>query len=116
MTMVGFVEAPPGRSRAVEASRRRHTHLSVIGQFLGPAPSTFTQVAFGDCLEPPGNSANQVRLVSCPGCLAEQLGIPLAKLPDAHRTQGSHLLLDINSHWTPFWFSVTLTPGYAQTH
>ena len=69
----------------VETSRRRHTHLSIIGQFLGPASSTFTQVAFGDCLEPPGNSANQVRLVPCPGRLAEQLGIPLAKLPDAHR-------------------------------
>ena len=48
-----------------------------IDPFLGLRGYQVRELAFGIGLEPPGNSANQVRLVPCPTCLAEQLGIPL---------------------------------------
>jgi hypothetical protein len=89
---------------------RRGPHLSVDCQFLGPPPGPFAQVPFGVCLQPPGDLADQIRLVARPRFFAKDLRVSPPDFASRQLLQRSNFCLDIELHGHFLGFSVPLTP------
>jgi hypothetical protein len=83
----------------VSAAWRKQSQISVVGKFGGTQSGTLGKVAFGQCLNTPGNALNQPdAIVACAGIVAKQIGEFTAQLVIAHFTQRSELVGDIQIH------------------
>src|SRR5712692_1519150 len=61
-----------------------HSQIPIVCDLQSPAVSTFRQIAFRQCLQPPGDPPNEVLFVRRGGALAENFLVPLAQFRDLH--------------------------------
>mgnify|MGYP006928165407 CR=1 FL=1 len=85
------------------ATWRRCSHIGIDREFFRPSTGPFAQVAFGIGLQPPGDFADQVRLVARSRFFTEDVRLPLAEFPGRHLLQRSDFILNV--HGNPLWLS-----------
>jgi hypothetical protein len=77
---------------------RVQAEVGVASQFGGASAGAFGEVAFGQCLETPGDAFDQPGTVAGVGGFAEQFGKALPQLADAQALERRHLVDDVEFH------------------